>query len=200
MQKGAKHPFWQKLSPEERKERMLEINFKRPRVQAPLCKCGCGRPVSKSSNGCYRAGWVNGHFKHPGPSKEQLDAARAKRDDLTFRKISLAITGTHGFGRGAKDAPNHAKAHHWILRSPLGTIYEFDNLQSWARKNESLFLPDDYPDATLPLWKRFVSGINNQQRKDKKATTSWRGWTMVSNIEQKQMGCPDLLNRKTLLA
>lgn len=105
------------------------------------------------------------------------------------------MLGTHGFGRGARDRPDHCKALHWIVRDARGFIHEFDNLQSWARANEWRFLPDDRPQSKLPLWRRAVGGINNTQRTDRKGQHHWKGWTLVSVLERKEQGAPDLLAR-----
>lgn len=111
------------------------------------------------------------------------------------KSISDQRKGCHNYGRAARDNPKHFNAKHWVIRSPEGIIYEFDNLQMWCRANESLFLPDDKPDAKLPLWHRAVSGFNGMIRRDRKAQHAWKGWTLVSSIEMHAQGAPDLLER-----
>ncbi len=123
----------------------------------------------------------------PGLSAE----SEAKRR----KSISEQRKGTHNFGRAARDRLDHCKALHWIIRCPNGIIYEFDNLQSWCRANEWRFMPDANPQSKLPLWRRAVGGFNNQQRCDDKASHHWRGWTLVSVLERKEQGAPDLMNR-----
>ncbi len=108
----------------------------------------------------------------------------------------LARIGCHNYGRAARDRLDHFNAKHWVVRDPVGRIYEFDNAQSWARKNENLFLPDEYPDSRLPLWARFFHGLNDMQRTDRKGIHSWRGWTLVSVTERETLGAPDLLARE----
>ena len=111
------------------------------------------------------------------------------------KAISKAMTGTHGFGRGARDNPKHHHARHWLVRDPSGVVFEFDNLASWCRANEWRFL-DEHPEARLPLWKRAVLGFNGLQRTDGKAGHHWRGWTLVGNFELEQDGsASDTLER-----
>lgn len=107
--------------------------------------------------------------------------------------LSIAKTGTHGYGRGARDNPKHCKALHWVVRDPAGQVWEFDNASSWARAHQHLFEPDDRPESRLPLWQRFVNGLNNMIRRDKKGAHSWRGWVRVSSTE-----IGDLLERRVL--
>jgi len=97
------------------------------------------------------------------------------------RAISKQRKGKHGYGRAAIDNINHFMSHKWRIVSPSGKRYEFLNLQSWCRKNESLFFPDERPESSTPLWRRAVGGFNNMQRTDRKGQTHWRGWTLESN-------------------
>lgn len=119
------------------------------------------------------------------------EASEAKRR----KSISEQRKGTHNFGRAARDRLDHFNALHWIVRDNRGVIHEFDNLQSWCRANEWRFLPDDRPSSKLKLWQRAVSGFNGQQRTDRKGQHQWKGWTLVSVLERKQQGAPDLLAR-----
>lgn len=121
-------------------------------------------------------------------------ASEAKRR----KSISEKRKGTHNFGRAARDRLDHFNALHWIVRDNRGVIHEFDNLHSWCRANEWRFLPDDRPNSKLKLWQRAVSGFNGQQRTDGKGQHQWKGWTLVSVLERKQQGAPDLLARHSL--
>lgn len=167
-----------------------------------LCACGCGEPIKQSSNGTFRNKYILGHNLHVKEWREKvlptLERGRKLTGDALSRKrknLSAATKGIPKNGEARIDNPNHARAIHWIVRAPNGELFEFDNLQSWCRKNEEKFLPDDYPNATTPLWLRAAYGFNNQKRTDRKGQTHWKGWTLVSNVEKETFGCPDLLSR-----
>ena len=137
-----------------------------------------GRKLKPETIAKLRAMYPNGIVPLLSPESEERRA----------HSISVQRTGTHGYGRSARDNPQHFNALHWVVRDPVGRIYEFENSQAWARKNETLFMPDDHPDSKLPLWRRFVSGLNGMQRTDKKGQHSWRGWVLVSVIEREVIG------------
>ena len=134
----------------------------------------------------------------PGQRPALSPEAEERRLKNAAEALRARMSGSHGFGRAARDRKDHCKAMHWIVRAPNGVIYEFDNLQSWARANVSLLLPDMAPASKLPLWYRFVLGMNNLQRTDGKGGHSWRGWTLVSVMERREQGAPDLINRKPI--
>ena len=143
-----------------------------------------GRKLSEEHKLKSSKGWIHGF---PSLTDEAKEKCR--------HSMSMARIGCHNFGRAARDRLDHFNARHWVVRDPVGRIFEFDNAQSWARKNESLFLPDEYPDSKLPLWFRFISGLNGMQRKDRKGQHSWKGWVLVSVTECETTGAPDLLAR-----
>lgn len=116
-------------------------------------------------------------------------------------KISIQRTGKHNFGRAARDRRDHFNAKHWVIQCPVGRIYEFDNLQSWARKHEHIFEPDQAPESRMALWRRAVSGFNNMRRTDGKATHHWRGWIIIKEpvpVETDYVPPEQLQNRKFL--
>jgi hypothetical protein len=115
------------------------------------------------------------------------------------KAISEQRKGCHNYGRAARDRKDHFNALHWIIRDPKGVTHEFDNLQSWCRANEWRFLPDAWPESKLPLWRRAVGGFNNQQRTDRKGQHHWRGWVLVSVLEQEEEGMPDMLARNEIV-
>lgn len=119
-----------------------------------------------------------------------------EQQKLRNASISRSKIGTHGYGRAERDRPDHCKALHWVIMDSYGRVHEFDNLSSWARKNEALFLPDERPESKLPLWMRAVRGVINMRRTDKKAPHHWKGWTLVSGVERSGGGVEDLLDRK----
>lgn len=130
---------------------------------------------------------------YPNGIMSKLSAAsEAKRR----KSISEQRKGTHNFGRAARDRLDHCKALHWIVRDSRGVVHEFDNLHAWCRANEWRFLPDACPNSKLKLWQRAVGGFNGQQRTDGKGQSQWQGWTLVSVLERKQRGAPDLLERE----
>ena len=151
-----------------------------------------------------RAGWIKAMENPAIRARLKFSEARKKKHseslkghkttNETRRKISHAHIGIPTTGKAAKDRPDHASAKHWIVRSPTGVIYEFDNATSWARKNEHLFWPDENPGSILPLWRRFVKGVQAQTR-PRQAPTHWNGWTLVSITERESLGAPDLLAR-----
>jgi len=153
-------------------------------TRAAISKALTGRKLSEE----HRLASLKGLLR-PTDLPPEAEARRRQ-------SIAKALTGTHGFGRDARDRPDHHKALHWIIRDPRGVIHEFDNLQSWCRANEHRFLPDERPMSKLALWQRAVGGFNNLQRTDGKAGHQWRGWTLVSVMERKELGAPDLLGRE----
>lgn len=154
-----------------------------PEVAKKISQSLIGRKLSDE----HKARSASGLFRYEQLTLEQ----KAKRNSA----IAKQRIGCHNYGRAARDRLDHFNAKHWVIRSPEGITYEFDNLQSWCRANESLFLPDDHPGAKLPLWHRAVSGFNGMIRRDAKAQHAWKGWTLVSSIERHAQGAPDLLKR-----
>lgn len=150
-----------------------------------ISRANTGRKLSEAHRLASSKQWFTG----PKNLEPEIEKRRRKG-------ISEARKGCHNYGRAARDRLDHFNALHWIIRDTRGVIHEFDNLQSWCRANEWRFLPDARPKSKLPLWFRAVSGFNNQQRMDGKATHQWRGWTLVSVLERKEQGAPDLLERK----
>jgi hypothetical protein len=147
-----------------------------------------GRKLSDEHKAkALRTGWR-------GPNS--LTEEQQKRRNASISKSKI---GTHGYGKAERDRPDHCKALHWIVMDSYGQVYEFDNLSSWARKHEALFLPDERPESKLPLWRRAVGGFINMRRTDKKASHHWRGWTLVSGVERSCGEVVDLLNRKLML-
>lgn len=149
-----------------------------------FCACGCGREITSKWHG-GKVKYIKNHYKLT-PEQEQK---RCKAISEWKKTIG------NNYGRAARDRIDHCKAHHWIIRDNKGILYEFNNLKSWCRKNEEKFLPDEFPDSKLPLWRRAYGGFNNMQRTDRRAAHSWKGWTLVSVIERKEIGAPDLLAR-----
>jgi hypothetical protein len=108
-------------------------------------------------------------------------------------KARARITGSHGFGRGRRDNPNHCSAKAWVIRSPQGITFETQNLLSWCRSNANLFV-EHTPAAKSPIWLRAFGGLGKQHcglapRKQ------WFGWVLVSVVEQ-ACGAPDLIARQ----
>jgi hypothetical protein len=135
-----------------------------------------GRKLSNEHRLASSKGWL--HVRGP------LSAESESKRRLSLSKtLSKTMIGTE------------RRALHWIIRDPIGIIYEFDNLAKWCRQNESRFLPDERPESKLRLHKRAQLGFNGMQRKDHKGQTAWKGWTLVSVIERKTQGAPDLLQR-----
>lgn len=144
-----------------------------------------GRPVSKSTRKKI-ADKARGR-KHSKATKQKLSALypngfvnrlTEEQSRRRIHSISEQRKGTHGYGRSKRDAENHAKAKNWSLMSPDGKTYTFNNLQSWCRKHEHLFFPDKNPASKLPLWRRAVSGFNDQIRKTR-PSKSWYGWQLM---------------------
>jgi len=140
---------------------------KRPaEVMLKVSKALPGRPLSPEHRIKCSKNW----FKGPQSLSPEAESRRRK-------SISESRKGCHGYGRAARDRLDHAKALHWVIKDPQGVPHEFDNRQSWARGNEYRFLPDDRPDSKLPLWERFVAGMERMH---------WKGWTLVTVREQAQ--------------
>jgi len=130
-----------------------------------------------------KASYESGNRKKPEIKPEVL----ARRNAA----VAQSKIGTHGFGRAARDNPNHALAKEWEIRSPRGEYFRIKNLQSWCRQNEHRF-HDDRPESKMPLWKRAYGGLREMQRKDR-PTCSWHGWTLVASeqFERDVFGIPN---------
>jgi hypothetical protein len=89
-----------------------------------------------------------------------------------------AHRGSHGFGRLTRGRIDHARAKHFLIRSPLGDVYEVKNLAEWCRSNVGKFLPDDHPYSKTPLNRRAQVGFSMLVT-GKRNNCSWRGWTAV---------------------
>jgi hypothetical protein len=172
-------------SPELVEKRIAKLRgrVRPPEECAAISKALTGRKLSEETKAKIP--------KLKGPQFLTAEQERKRR-----ASISVQRKGTHGYGRAARDNPAHFNALHWIVRDSRGVIHEFDNLQSWCRTNEWRFEPDDRPSSKLPLWRRAIGGFNNMQRTDRKASHQWKGWTLVSVLERKQHGAPDLLARE----
>jgi hypothetical protein len=183
---SGKFETMRKHSPEFIERRIAPIRGKShpPEFGKAVSAALTGRKLSESHRIACSKTWLS------GPQNLTPEAEAKRRAG-----ISKARTGTHGFGRTSRDRPDHCKALHWIVRDSRGVVLEFDNLQSWCRQNEWRFLPDDRPMSKLKLWQRAVGGFNNMQRTDRKGQHQWKGWTLVSVIERKDVGAPDLLGR-----
>lgn len=110
-------------------------------------------------------------------SKCKIPVLTGEAEKKRRKAISEQRKGTQGYGRGSRDRLDHFNALHWVVEYITGERYEFDNLQSWARAHEHLFLPDDRPKSKLPLWQRFVSGMNGIRQKHQYV---WKGWRLIS--------------------
>lgn len=71
-------------------------------------------------------------------------------------------------------------AKHWIIKSPIGEVYEIDNLQHFVRTNLHLF-----DGATV---RQAADGIRkikaSQLGKTKAKLNSWKGWELLSWKEE----------------
>jgi hypothetical protein len=145
-----------------------------PETKAKQSAIRLGKPLAESAKSKLRSMYQNGFVQYLSATSEQQRR----------RAISVSRLGTHGYGRSKRDNENHCRAKLWRVRDPMGRIHSFQNACKWARANEHLFLPYDAPNSKLPLWKRFVSGLNSMQRTDDKGTHHWRGWMLVGSWEQ----------------
>ena len=163
-----------------------------PERRAKISAALTGRKLSSEHRAASSKGWFSkGQVGAPERLRELSAESEAKRR----KSISEQRVGCHNYGRAARDRLDHFNALHWIVRDNRGVIHEFDNLQSWARANEHRFLPDDRSESKLPLWLRAVGGFNDMQRTDGKGSHQWKGWTLVSVLERKVTGAPDLMSR-----
>jgi hypothetical protein len=182
-------------------------------MNVKLCKCGCETVVTNDSRGRPRM-FVNGHQmrgrrppdtcmaasiaarKGKPHSKSARDKISASKKGAPHHPNTLAATkGKHGFGRAARDNPNHHCALHWIIRDNRGVIHECDNLRAWCRSNEWRFLPDMRPWSKMPLHARASHGVSRLGQANGKVC-SWHGWTLVSVVERQEQGAPDLMDRE----
>jgi hypothetical protein len=131
--------------------------------------------------------------------REQRDEEKFRKNMSATMKVLMAewketgqLDKARRKGKVAKGMLDHRAAKAWVVRDPYGRVYAFSNLSEWARRNECLF-KDTRPDSTTPFWLRIAGGISTLLKKDGRST-SYKGWTVVSQLELDEGG-RDLLGR-----
>ena len=166
----------------------------------PRCKCGCGKPVSKSkalyAKGCFDAMDEENRTKALKKRDwEKLSPQYAKR--MSAKVMEWKKTGQYQEIRRtaklARGMPDHLAAKQWVVRNPYGKLYSFPNLNEWARQHEHLF-KDTRPDSKQPFWLRISGGIGAVLAKRGKSC-SYKGWVAVSKRELVEEAGYDLLQR-----
>lgn len=105
----------------------------------------------------FQKGNKCGSLRTPESVKKSVDACIERN------------TGSGGHGRMHIGRPDHVFALHWVIESPEGERFEFDNLNEWCRKNEWRFDPE--PPAKRPLWERASRGMSGKPQ--------WKGWRVI---------------------
>jgi hypothetical protein len=156
------------------------------------CACGCGEQLKTKRNDTK---YIMGHQNNAECNREVREESIRRlvnRSQEVENKRRMGISkqrkGTHGYGRAARDNPEHSSAKYWVILSPDGVEYEFNNLESWCRNNEHLF-EDRRPYSKLPLWRGAQLGINGLMRTDGKEALSWYDWRVVTRGDNRIGEC-----------
>ena len=96
----------------------------------------------------------------------------------------------------AKHSAKHFRAVEGLFRDPRGVVHYARNLTKFVSENKHLFLPEDTIDTSKDSTPRVraAHGLGILYRGTR---GSWKGWTLVSDVEIKEHGW-DLLRRKVL--
>jgi hypothetical protein len=143
--------------------------------------------------------------KHKPETREKISAAnRAKKLAPAHKeKISLAMAGRkHTLERIEKirlvlkskplKGPQHPQAIVCEFRSPTNVVWHVKNITHFVRTHPELFNPED-----LIIKKKkslAISGLLSLTARTR-PTGSWKGWTLVSKIENYINKGEDLLGR-----
>jgi hypothetical protein len=171
-------------------------------AKRPKCKCGCGRPVSRSG-ALYASKLCVPHYGRPAARMDEIRGLRDMKSLCEANRIRLSeqinewknsgkLEEIRRKAKNAKGMLDHLAAKVWVVRDPYGNIYRFSNLSEWARNNQHLFV-DEFPDANLPFWRRIAGGFVDLLKKNGRSC-SYKGWTAVSKLELESGGL-DLLGR-----
>ena len=99
------------------------------------------------------------------------------------RQISESVRiARAGYAKKALEARlvngTHYKGKYWVIQSPTGEIYEFNNLLSFTRENAELF------DGTPERARAGIAAIkSSMQGKCKYPVSQWKGWRLLEYEE-----------------
>ena len=134
-----------------------------------MWQCNCGSEISYRVKSCVKCAKKSTGIKLTGKSRNTPTTAALSE------KHSCAIEG--------------------LIRDPRGVVHYFRNAVKFVRENENLFRAEDV------VWKK--TGSRGYECLAYKGVCkvysggcgSWKGWTLVSDVEIKEGGW-DLLRRK----
>lgn len=103
--------------------------------------------------------------------KAKIAAAKVSRNPHFIKKRIASMLKNPNVMKGQ----NHPCAKEWVLKSPVGIVYSFKNLDKFIRENSDLFLPGDI------AWKKANYNYHCNAYKALSSLRtrggSWKGWT-----------------------
>jgi hypothetical protein len=117
----------------------------------------------------------------------------------TREKMRVAWFGKQHKLPGMAKGPQHHKSIVCELRSPTGIVWYVKNVRHFIRTHPELFNPEDliinkYKDGSVRC--KAISGLAKLTARTRPAG-SWKGWTLVSKVENYDNKGKDLLDRVT---
>ncbi len=198
IRKAVLRGAWSHKQSEETIEKRVSKLRGKPRpqhVKEALRKANTGRKLTPLQRQKVGQGVLKGHATMPLSSRKQM--LEIIRRNAEKRKGKL------------ETSPNLRKGHknkHAIkatIRSSENIVYDVHNVTQFVRDHEYLFSSEDL------MWRRSSSGsdvcraskgITNLFVMGKVVPGSWKGWTVVSRVEQETNFGLDLLRRPNLVA
>jgi len=137
------------------------------------------------------------HSKEQNEAHSQFMKGNKFRDDESYERGAEKMRGRPQVAPVVAKGPQNKRSKRCYLRSPENVVYKVVNISEFVRTHEHLFQPEDmvwtHPEKTGRC--RASNGLCSLHQKDSRG--SWKGWTMVSEVEMKQE-MHDLLDRKAL--
>lgn len=124
-----------------------------------------------------------------------------KRDPEVVAKVAEKMRGREQKAIATKKGPTNVNSLVGALRSPKGVKYNFRNLLYFVREHECLFSDVDSEwrpckKGSMTMTCRAYKGLNSLFGRGKVVPLSWKGWTMVSDVEEATNHGLDILERE----
>lgn len=184
-----------KMSKASRGRKLSEVH------KAKLLSVHLGRSHTEESKAKMRAAHLGRKLSKETKAKMSA-AARAYNESEERRRAALEkkIKTNPSMAKG----PTHYNSLVFKLRSPQNVVYYVQNLTHWVRRNAHLFAPEDV------VWKPLKSSLSRRTPTYRcraegglyaltnkvRPVGSWKGWTLVSDVERLYAKGEDLLHRQ----